>query len=74
MSHIPGKVEGNVRARFESGKSTVSREVGIVKTFASDLLGLKPVKAVVDVTVDTLDNVGDFLKKQAEITRSWAQI
>lgn len=71
MSEIPRKVESNIKERATSGRSTVNREVTIGKTAIRDLVSLKPVKMTIDFTVDTLDNIGDFIKKQAEITRRW---
>lgn len=69
---IPGKVERGIQERVDATRDTVKKEVGIVRTFVQDIASLKPVKAVVDLGVNTLDNVGDFIKKQAEITREWA--
>lgn len=70
---IPGKVERGIQSRVDATRDTVKKEVDIVRTFVKDIASLKPVKAVIDLGVDTLDNVGDFIKKQAEITREWAK-
>jgi len=70
-AEVPGKVERGVKSRVDATRDAVKKEVDIVRTFVRDIAGLKPVKAVIDVGVDTLDNVGDLLKKQAEITREW---
>jgi len=71
MAAVVGKVEQNLKDRGGSVKTTISREVQIGKTFISDVIALKPVKAVVDVVIDTLDNGGDGVKRQAEIARRW---
>jgi len=71
-AEVPGKVERNLRDRAGAVKTSVGREIQIARTFVRDLVGLRPVKAVVDVTTETLDNVGDLVKSQAEITRRWA--
>jgi len=68
---IPSKVESNIKERIDVSWSLVKEEIETVKTFVNDLMSLKPVKAFVDLTVDTMDNIGDFIKRQAEITRRW---
>lgn len=68
---IPGKVERNVKDRVASGRTIVTEEMNTVRTAIKDLVALKPVKAVVGLTVDTLDNVGDLVLKNADITRRW---
>jgi len=72
MAEVAGKVERNIRERVASARETASRQVEVVRTAVRELLSLKPVAATVDLVVDTIDNVGDFLKKQAEIFRRWA--
>jgi hypothetical protein len=70
-AEVPPKVEAGVKSRVDATRDAVKREVDIVRTFVRDVAGLKPVKAVIDLGVDTLDNVGDWVKRQAEITRKW---
>lgn len=68
---VPGKVERNVKDRASSVRAVVNEEVNTVRTAIRDLVALKPIKAVVGLTVDTLDNVGDLVLKNADITRRW---
>lgn len=70
-AEIPRKVESGITKRADSARNTIKREVSIGRTFIGDLTSLKPVKAVIDVVVDTIDNVGDLIKEQASITREW---
>lgn len=70
-AEVPKKVESGVKDRVDATRDTVKKEVEIVRTFVKDISTLRPVKAVIDLGVDTLDNIGDFLKGQAEITRRW---
>jgi len=72
-AEVPGKVERGIKSRVDATRESVKREVDIVRTFVRDIAGLKPVKAVIDLGVDTLDNIGDLIKKQAEITREWVR-
>jgi len=65
------KVEGNIKARVDSGRSLVRTEVDIVKSSADELLRLKPVPAIVDLINKTGSNIGGFIKEQARITRGW---
>ncbi|TRZ48291.1 MAG: hypothetical protein D4S01_10600 [Dehalococcoidia bacterium] len=68
---VPAKIETGVKARVDATRDSVKKEVEIAKTFVKDITTLKPVKAVIDLGLDTLDNVGDLIKKQAELTRDW---
>jgi hypothetical protein len=68
---IPGKVESNIKKRVDSTRTIVSKEVGVVRSTIRDLVGLKPVQAIVGLVTDTVDNIGDWLKDQAKITREW---
>lgn len=70
-AQIPGKVESNLKERARGVRSAASRELTIGRTFISDLVALRPVKAVTDVVTDTLDNAGDLVKVQADVTRRW---
>ncbi len=72
-AEMPGKVESKIKRRVDAAKNVATREVEIAKTFIGDLTGLRPVKAIIDLGVETLDNVGDLIKKQAEITREWVR-
>jgi hypothetical protein len=68
---VMDKAMSGVRERLESGKALIRNEIGVGKGFISDVTQLRPVEAVVDLVADTVDNTGDFVKKQAEITRRW---
>jgi len=70
-AEVPGKVESKVKKRVDTTRDTVKREVDLVRTTVKDLVGLKPVQAVVGLLTETVDNVGDWLKEQAKITREW---
>ena len=71
MPEIADKVESNVKARVDATRDVFSKEVTTVKDAAKDVLALKPVKGIVDLVANTIDNLGDFVKEQAEITRKW---
>lgn len=68
---VMDKAMSGVRDRIESGKTLIRNEIDVGKGFVTDLTQLKPVEAVVDLFADTVDNTGEFVKKQAEITRRW---
>ena len=68
---IPDKVERGIQSRVDATRDAVKKEVGIVRTFVKDIASLKPVKAVIDLGVDTMDNAGALIKEQARITRGW---
>jgi hypothetical protein len=68
---VPSKAESNIKRRADSTRSAVSREVTVVRSTVKDLVSLKPVQAIVGLVTDTVDNVGDWLKEQARITREW---
>lgn len=71
MPEVGEKVKRNLKDRFTAVKDVPKREFNIVKTAFRNLVSLRPVPAVVDIIVDTIDNAGDFIKTQAEITRRW---
>ena len=64
-------VESNLRQRGQNVLSVVGAEVQTGKNTLNDVVALRPVAAVVDVVVGTIDNVGSLVKTQAEITRRW---
>jgi len=68
---IVDKAMTGVKDRVDDVRRLAKKEVEIVKTFIGDVAELKPVKAAVDLVSDSLENMGDTLKKQAEITRRW---
>ena len=72
-AEIPRKVESGVKERVEVTRKAVGKEVEIVRTFVKDISTLKPVKAVIDLGIDTMDNLGDLIKDQARITREWME-
>ena len=65
------RVESNVRERGRNVMNVVGAEVQTGKQTLSDVAGLRPVAAVVDLVIGTVDNVGRLVKTQAEITRRW---
>ena len=67
------KVESNVRERVTNMVHVVGAEVQTGKNTINDIAGLRPVAAVVDLVVGTIDNVGALVKTQAEITRRWVR-
>jgi len=71
MAEVPTKVESKVKKRVDVTRSTMNREVDVVRSTVKDLVGIKPVQAVVELVADTIDNVGDWVKDQAKITREW---
>lgn len=71
MTEVIDRVESNIKAHVDTTRDTFSKEVTIVKTAAKDILALKPVQGVISLIADSIDNVGDGVKKQAEITRRW---
>lgn len=66
-------VESNLRQRGQNVMHVVGAEVQTGKNTLNDLTGLRPVAAVVDIVVGTIDNVGSLVKTQAEITRRWVR-
>lgn len=73
MPEVGEKVKTNLKDRFTAIKDVPKREFNIVKTSFRNLVSLKPVPAVIDLVVDSIDNVGDFVKTQASITRRWIE-
>ena len=71
MPEVGEKVKRNLKRRFVAVKALPKREVGIVKSAGRSLVSLKPVEAVVDLVADTVENVGDFVKEQAAVGRTW---
>ena len=71
MAAAVSKVDNNIKDRVRSVGSIVSKEMVTGSVVVTDLINIKPVTAAVDIVVGTLDNVGDFIKEQAEITRRW---
>jgi len=71
MPEIVDKVERNLRDRAARVRTTISTEITVVKTAISDLLALKPVKAVTGFVKGTVDNVAEGINTQADITRRW---
>lgn len=67
------KVESNLRERVTNVVHVVGAEVQTGKNTLNDITGLRPVAAVVDLVVGTIDNVGALVKTQAEITRRWVR-
>ncbi|MEM4188296.1 MAG: hypothetical protein QXN56_03955 [Candidatus Hadarchaeum sp.] len=65
------RLDDNFKRRLDSVFRFTSREVEIARKSFNDLVNLKPVQAVLGVTVETIDNVGDLVKDQAKITREW---
>jgi len=70
---IPGKVETGIKSRVDATRDTVKKEADIVRDFIKDVTSLKPVKAVIDLSTDTMENIGDWIKEQASITRKWME-
>lgn len=66
-------VESNIRERGRNVMHVVSSEIQTGKNTLNDVTGLRPVAAVVDLVVGTIDNVGALVKTQAEITRRWVR-
>ena len=73
MPEVGEKVKRNLKRRAEAVKALPKRELNIVKSSVRNLVSLKPVPAVVDLVSDTIENVGDFVKEQAAVTRSWVE-
>ena len=71
MPEIGEKVKRNLKDRFAEVKRVPKREFEIVKGAFKNLIALKPVIAVTDLATETIDNVGDFVREQATITRRW---
>jgi len=64
-------VESNLRQRSQNVMSVVGAELRTGKQTLNDVVALRPVAAIVDLVVGTVDNAGSFIKTQAEITRRW---
>ncbi|MEM3485004.1 MAG: hypothetical protein QXI12_05230 [Candidatus Methanomethyliaceae archaeon] len=68
---LVNRLDDNFKRRVDSVFRFTSREIEIARKSFNDLVNLKPVQAVLGVTVETIDNVGDLVKDQAKITREW---
>lgn len=66
------KVSDNVKKRGDSVRNLVTGEISEAKGAFNKLLEIKPVQAINDLLTETVDNVGDFVDEQCEITRGWA--
>jgi hypothetical protein len=64
-------VKSNIKSRLDSGKALINNEISTLKETADYLKAIKPVQGAVHLVVDTIDNVGKFIKEQCEITRRW---
>lgn len=66
-----GRVQ--TRKRVNAVTKLVDSEIATLRKSANELLGVAPVKSVVDLVVGTIDNTANFIKKQADITRERAR-
>lgn len=66
-----GRVQ--TRKRVNAVTKLVDNEIATLRKSANELLGVAPVKSVVDLVVGTIDNTANFIKKQADITRERAR-
>lgn len=73
LGNVGAKVETNIKERLGSGKSLVSNEVSTIKGSVNKLFNLRPIPAILQVTVGTIDNVGRFVEDQANTTRKWTE-
>jgi len=71
VQNLPDRLESNIRARVGSIRGAASKEMNIISGSVSDLTGLRPVPAVVNLVVGTIENAADVVKDQARITRNW---
>ena len=62
-------LKSNAQTRVDNAKSFASREVSAGQEAVQDLMDLEVVEAPVDLTNNTLDNVGDALKNMASANK-----
>jgi len=71
MPEVISKLETNVKSHVDQTRSTCSKEVATLKKAAGELKALKPAQALTTVIADSVGNLADGLKGQAEIVRRW---
>jgi len=71
MPEVVDKVEANLKAHVDTTRDTLHKEVTTIKAAAKDFKELKPVQGIVNLIAGSIDNAGEGLRKQAEITRRW---
>lgn len=54
---------------MDSVKTTVDNEINTLRKTVDKALEIAPVQAMTDLIFGSINNVGNFIKKQAEITR-----
>lgn len=73
MPRVSETVSSGVKARIDSARKLIDTEIRTIRDAADELLSLKPVAAVLDLTNKTGTAVVVFVKDQAEITRRAAR-
>lgn len=73
MVRVGERGREQARRRVDAGRKLVDDEIATLRRAADELLEIAPVKATLDLVVGTIDNVANFIKKQAELTRERAR-
>ena len=70
---IVDKLKKHVNERISSTKVLLKNERSTIRKSVDDLIGLRPVYAIVDLINGTGTNIADYIKEQADITRDWVK-
>ena len=65
------KVEKNLRDRADAFRRAADRERDVISSARGELREIKPVQGVITLVTGTINNFGQLLKDQCEITRRW---
>jgi len=65
------EVGDRIKKRLDTFSSYLDRQFDIFKESLKLAFELKPVQSAAHLTYESLDNLGDLIKKQAAITREW---
>ena len=71
MAEIAKKVETNIKERISAITLLSDGGAKTFKVGLDHLLRLEPIQALAAVLSEAGDGTGDFIKKQAKITREW---
>lgn len=72
-ARIPEEAVGKMKERFDALSAAATGEIAAAKESIRLLTELKPAQAGITVLQKTIDNLAEFVRKQAEITRKWVR-
>lgn len=73
MARVGEKGREQVKRRIDSARLTIDNELNTLRKTVDTTLEIKPVQAAVELVVGTIDNIGSFIRKQADLTRERAR-